>query len=292
MLKDRGQLRRLLEEKEMLVTIGVGDSFSAKMASQTKGVDAILSSGFQIAACAMGEPDAEMYTRSDNVYAVKNMCYVSDIPIIADIDTGYGNAVSIIKTVHEFERAGASGVIIEDQISPKKCPICVTPTGNLISAEEAAGKIRAAVENKLYPETVIIARCDAMTEDELLRRCKLYWEAGADLVQPISASFNKDINKYKEFIKKVEAPVSMIVVGWLDELTQEDFMELKPKLVQFALVPINAMYPAIKKSIEHVASNMSQVGLPVEKANHKELVDFLGMPEITKLEEKYIPLSE
>ena len=125
MVTDRGMLRKLLEEKDILVTIGVGDALSAKIASAADGVDAILSSGFTIAANALGLPDAELYSRSDNVYAVQNMVYVSDKPIIADIDTGYGNAVTVIKTVHEFERAGAQGVIIEDQISPKRCPICV-----------------------------------------------------------------------------------------------------------------------------------------------------------------------
>ena len=138
--------------------VGVGDALSAKIANVTDGIDGVLSSGFTLAAQAMGLPDAELYTRSDNVYAVSNMCYVLDKPLIADIDTAYGNAVTTIKTVNDFERAGASGMVIEDQISPKRCPICVTDLNTTISAEEAAGKIRAAVENKLYPETVIIAR--------------------------------------------------------------------------------------------------------------------------------------
>lgn len=289
MVKDRGELRRLLQEKEMLVTIGVGDALEAKIAGQTPGIDAILSSGFSIAAHLMGLPDAELYCRSDNVYAVQNMCYVCDKPIIADIDTAYGNAITVIKTLHEFERAGAQGVIIEDQVSPKRCPICISDENSLISAEEAALKIKAAVENKLYPETVIIARTDATTTEEQLRRCKMYIEAGADLVQPISKAFKGDKSNFAKFVREVNAPVSMIICGWLDDLTKEDLLEIKPKIAQFALLPINVVYPVVKESIEFVAQNMTQVGMPHVKAPHNELVGFLGMPAITKLEEKYLP---
>lgn len=288
MVTDRGMLRKLLEEKEMLVTVGTGDALSAKIAGKTEGIDAILSSGFTIAANALGLPDAELYTRSDNVYAVQNMVYVSDKPVIADIDTGYGNAVTVIKTVHDFERAGAQGVIIEDQISPKRCPICVGEVNTTISAAEAAGKIRAAAENRLYPETVIIARTDAADMEEILYRCRLYIEAGADLVQPTSKPFKGSKEMYKEFVRKVDFPVSMIICGWLDGLTKEDILEIKPKIAQFALAPINYMYPAIKEAVEYVGRNMTQVGLPLKKADHNELVDFLGMPEITEREKRYL----
>ena len=288
MVTDRGMLRKLLEEKDILVTIGVGDALSAKIASAADGVDAILSSGFTIAANALGLPDAELYSRSDNVYAVQNMVYVSDKPIIADIDTGYGNAVTVIKTVHEFERAGAQGVIIEDQISPKRCPICVGDVNTTISAEEAAGKIRAAAENRLYPETVIIARTDASDMDEILRRCRMYIEAGADLVQPTSKPFKGSKEMYKEFVKRVDFPVSMIVCGWLDGLTKEDILDIKPKIAQFALVPINFMYPVIKEAVKYVGENMTQVGLTLQKADHSELVSFLGMPDSTDKEKKYL----
>ena len=292
MLTDRGMLRRLMAEKETVYTVGVGDALSAKIANVTDGIDGVLSSGFTLAAQAMGLPDAELYTRSDNVYAVSNMCYVLDKPLIADIDTAYGNAVTTIKTVNDFERAGASGMVIEDQISPKRCPICVTDLNTTISAEEAAGKIRAAVENKLYPETVIIARTDITDKQEQYRRARMYLEAGADLVQGISKSFHNNPEEIKQFVDAMDGKVSLVVCGGLDILTRKDLEYIKPKIAHFALVPINAIYPAVKKAIEFVGEHHEQAGMPVEKANHNELVSFLGMGQISEREAKYIPATE
>lgn len=292
MLTDRGMLRRLMAEKETVYTVGVGDALSAKIANVTDGIDGVLSSGFTLAAQAMGLPDAELYTRSDNVYAVSNMCYVLDKPLIADIDTAYGNAVTTIKTVNDFERAGASGMVIEDQISPKRCPICVTDLNTTISAEEAAGKIRAAVENKLYPETVIIARTDITDKQEQYRRARMYLEAGADLVQGISKSFHNNPEEIKQFVDAMDGKVSLVVCGGLDILTRKDLEYIKPKIAHFALVPINAIYPAVKKAIEYVGAHHEQAGMPVEKANHNELVSFLGMGQISEREAKYIPATE
>ena len=292
MLTDRGMLRRLMAEKETVYTVGVGDALSAKIANVTDGIDGVLSSGFTLAAQAMGLPDAELYTRSDNVYAVSNMCYVLDKPLIADIDTAYGNAVTTIKTVNDFERAGASGMVIEDQISPKRCPICVTDLNTTISAEEAAGKIRASVENKLYPETVIIARTDITDKQEQYRRARMYLEAGADLVQGISKSFHNNPEEIKQFVDAMDGKVSLVVCGGLDILTRKDLEYIKPKIAHFALVPINAIYPAVKKAIEYVGAHHEQAGMPVEKANHNELVSFLGMGQISEREAKYIPATE
>lgn len=292
MMTDRTALRRLMAEKDTVITVGVGDAISAKLASRTPGIDSVLSSGFTLAAQAMGLPDAELYTRTDNVYAVSNMCYVLDKPLIADIDTAYGNAVTTIKTIHDFERAGAAGVIIEDQISPKRCPICVTDLNTTISAEEAVGKIRAAAENKLYPETVIIARTDITDKEEQYRRAKMYLDAGADLVQGISKSFHSNVEEIKQFVDAMDGRVSLVICGTLDFLTRKDIEYIKPKIAHFALVPINYTYPALKKAISFIGERHEQEGMPLEKADHSELVNFLGMGSIGEQEKKYIPVTE
>ena len=289
MLTDRGMLRRLMAEKDTIITCGCGDAITAKIINETDGFDGVLSSGFTLAAMALGLPDAELYTRSDNVYAVNNMCYVLDKPLIADIDTAYGNAVTTIKTVNDFERAGASGVVIEDQISPKRCPICVTDLNTTISAEEAAGKIRAAAENKLYKETVIIARTDITDEAERNRRAKMYLDAGADLVQGISKSFHGNPEEIKRFVDAMDGRVSLVVCGGLDVLTKKDLEYIKPKIAHFALVPINYMYPALRQAIEYVGANHEQAGIPLEKADHAGLINFLGMGKIGEQESRYIP---
>lgn len=281
-------LRALLREKKTIFTVGIGDALQARIADETPGIDAVLSSGFSIAAQFCGLPDADLYTRSDNVYAVQNMCYGMKKPVIADIDTGYGNAVTVMRSVREFERAGAAAIILEDQVSPKKCPICVANVNTVIPAEEAAGKIRAAVDARLNPETVVIARCDATDRDELMRRCRMYIEAGADLVQPISRTFSTK-DEYKAFVKEVNHPVSMIIVGWLEKLTREEILDIGPAIAQFAIVPVNVAYEAVRLAMEHLGAQHSVTGLPVPQANHQAFLKTLGMPEILALEEKYLP---
>ena len=121
---------------------GAYDAMSAKMI-EAAGFDALLTSGFGVAASFLGQPDAELYTMSENLTVVRNVTNAVEIPVIADIDTGYGNAINVMRTVREFEAANASAVIIEDQMSPKRCPICVGAV-EVLTMEEGISKIEAA----------------------------------------------------------------------------------------------------------------------------------------------------
>lgn len=282
------ELRRKLRENSIFTTVGVGDALMAKIADQTEQIDGILTSGFAISAHQLGLPDAELYTRSDNVYVVHNACAVVNKPVIADIDTGYGNAVSIIRSIQEFERAGAAGMIIEDQISPKRCPICVDETNSILPVEEAVGKIRAAAEGRINKDTVIIARTDATNPEEAIKRAKLYRDAGADLVQPISKAF-KTKEQMREFVKSVDAPVSLVIVGWLEQLTFEEIEYIGPKIAHFALATVNAAHAAATRAVKHIGMKKTMRNMPVEQTNHTRLIQFLGMPAISELEAKYLP---
>lgn len=282
------ELRRKLRENSIFTTVGVGDALMAKIADQTEHIDGILTSGFAISAHQLGLPDVELYTRTDNVYVVHNASAVVNKPIIADIDTGYGNAVSIIRSIQEFERAGAAGVIIEDQISPKRCPICVDETNSILPIEEAVGKIRAAVDGRLNKDTVIIARTDATDQNEAIKRAKLYRDAGADLVQPISKAF-QTVEQMRDFVKSVDCPVSLVIVGWLEQLTYEEIQQIGPKIIHFALASVTAAHAAASSVFSYIGANKTIRNSPVAHTNHSQLVQFLGMPLISELEAKYLP---
>lgn len=271
-----------------VVSVGVGDAMSARLASVTEGIDAILTSGFAISAQQLGLPDVEMYTRTENVQAVDRICYVSSRPVIADMDTGYGNAINVIKSLHEFERAGVQGVIIEDQVSPKRCPVCVDTTNVIIPKAEAAGKIRAAAENRSNPDTLIIARTDAVDFDEAVSRAKAYREAGADLVQPISRLF-QDKADIKRFVDAVGCPVSLVVVGWLESLSREELAATGASIIHFALVPVTAIHHAVGQVIAELGRAGSAEALEVGRSPHTAIVKDMGMESIGVLEEKYLP---
>lgn len=285
------QLRRMMKEKEIIYTVGVGDALAAKIACATEGIDAILSSGFSVSACMYGLPDAEFYTRSENALAVKAMCDVSNKPIIADIDTGYGNAVTVIHSVNEFEKAGAAAVIIEDQVSPKRCPISVNTENKLISLKEAVGKIRAAVENRLNKDTVIIARTDSPTYEMALERALAFKEVGADAIQIYSGAYN-DAAGAKRIQEEVGLPLSLIVCGRLEVWTKEDIEFIKPKFAQFALAPVNVATKAMMDACAYIGKNKTTVGMPTQSVEHMVIQNLLGMDRVEKLQLEYLPSEE
>src|SRR6185436_12885535 len=149
---------------------GAYDAMSAKMI-EAAGFDALLTSGFGVAASFLGQPDAELYTMTENLTVVRNVTNAVNIPVIADVDTGYGNAINVMRTVREFEATGVAGIIIEDQVSPKRCPACADHV-EILPVEEAVAKIRAAVATRQNPDLIIIARTDAMDEAEAIRRAQ------------------------------------------------------------------------------------------------------------------------
>ncbi|MEK4023426.1 isocitrate lyase/PEP mutase family protein [Sporosarcina sp. FSL W7-1283] len=284
-------LKELMKTKELIITAGVGDALSARIANDVEGIDALLSSGFAISAQLLALPDIEMYTRTENLDTVRRMTYVSNKPLVADVDTGYGNAVNVIKTVHDFELAGAEAMIFEDQISPKRCPICVDETNNILPVEEAAGKIRAAAEHKLKHETLIIARTDATDLEEAIKRAKLYRQAGADLVQPISKAFRTK-EEVKRFVDEVNCPVSLVIVGWLEELSMEEIQWIGPKIAHFALVSVTASYRAVESAFNEIGSMGAIKGMQTPRIPHGELVKKMGMDRVGQLEERYLPSED
>ena len=122
MPKTNGDYKQRVLNQKTVWAAGAYDALSA-LYIQKAGFDAVMTSGFGVSASFLGMPDAELYTMSENLAVVRNVANVVNIPLIADIDTGYGNAINAMRTVREFEAAGCSAVIMEDQVSPKRCPI-------------------------------------------------------------------------------------------------------------------------------------------------------------------------
>lgn len=203
------------------------------------------------------------------------------------MNAGYNTAVNVIKSLHDLERAGVQGVVIEDQISPKKCPVCVDITNAVLPINEAEGKIRAAVENRLNPKTVIIAGTDAVNFDEAVARAKAYYAAGADLVQPISQVFS-DKYDIKRFVGAVGAPVSL-VQGWMEALTREELEALGVKIVHFALVPVMTIHHAVKEVMAQLGAARAASDIFIARSAHPDIVRDMGMPIINELEERYLP---
>jgi len=176
------KLRERLGRKEILVAPGVYDALSAMMAANA-GFEAVYLSGASVAYTRLARPDLGLLGMEAVASVVGLIRERVDLPIIADADTGFGNALNVQRTLRVFERAGASAIQLEDQSLPKRCGHLAGKT--LVSRKEMVGKIKAALDARLDPEMIIIARTDAIAVEGFgpaLERAAAYAEAGADML--------------------------------------------------------------------------------------------------------------
>src|SRR5579863_3295721 len=181
-MSKKSELRRLIAAPEILVLPGIFDGYSTRLL-KASGFAAGFITGAGISEASLGWADQGIMGLEENLRVSRALAACCDVPIIADADTGYGNAVNVHFTVRAFENAGLAGMMIEDQVWPKRCGHMKGK--QVISAAEGAEKIRAAAEARLDPETLVMSRTDALAThglDEAIRRLNLYAEAGADLL--------------------------------------------------------------------------------------------------------------
>ena len=249
-------LSELLKSEDVLYAPGVWDGLSARLAEQA-GFKALCASGFAISA-GLGLPDAEVFTATENLEAVRKIREASSLPIIADIDTGYGNAINAGRTAASFRRAGVAAVFMEDQVSPKRCPICVGDPVELIPIGEAAGKVRS-VADSLEGEVLLIARTDS-AGDDAMRRAEAYVAAGADLIMPVSKTF-KDLAEWRKCHDAVGVPLVAALTAWTwveRDFTREAMIEAGVKIAflptQIVLAAATAMREErrVGKSVDQV----------------------------------------
>ena len=154
----RKDLRAMLSAGNILCVPGVGDALTAKIA-QMAGIRCLAMGGYSVTAVHLAQPDVGLLSMSEMATALKEICDATDIPVIADGDNGYGNALNVIRTESEFEKAGAACIFFEDQVWPKRCGHM--DGKQVITADEHVQKIRAAVEARVDKETMIMARTDS-----------------------------------------------------------------------------------------------------------------------------------
>ena len=178
------RLRELLSRDGPIVVAGAHSGLSARLV-ELAGFDAIWASGFEISA-AYAVPDANVLTQTETLAAAREMADATKIPVIADCDNGFGNAINVIRTVRDYEAAGIAAICIEDNVFPKRCSFYEGVRRELAGIEEHARKVRAAKDARRTEEFAVIARTEALIAgwgmDEALARAHAYADAGADMV--------------------------------------------------------------------------------------------------------------
>ncbi len=289
MTTPRKKMRRILASDQVCAAAGAYDALSAKLV-EAAGFAVVNTTGLSISASFLGKPDAGYLTMTDNLAIVRNVVEAVDIPVISDVDTGYGNAVNVFHTVRQFEKCGAAGISVEDQVEPKRCPASVTNAVPIVSVEEMTGKIKAAVDARIDPDFLIVARTDARG-NEAVERGQRYAEAGADMIKPTSKAFNS-LALLLEFQKQMPIGVWISMVTWLGEkLTLADLAGTKCKVASFALVPVMVAAKAIRDALQDIRNTGSIRDVAGKMFTIEELANLMGMPAVLALEEKYLPVE-
>ncbi|GAA4681900.1 isocitrate lyase/PEP mutase family protein [Gordonia humi] len=266
---------------------GVWDGLTARLADQA-GFSALCASGFAISA-ALGLPDAELYTMSENLAAVRTITSASDLPVVADIDTGYGNAVNAGRTAEAFVKAGVQGMFMEDQVSPKSCPICVGEPVDLISVPQATGKIRA-VRDSIPDDVLLIARTDA-TGDDAIRRAQDYVEAGADMIMPVTKTFTT-VEEWERCHDEVGVPLMATLTAstWTErEFTPEILEQIGVRLALLPTQVLMAATGAAQTALRRLASGEPAADVSADALAHHDFVDMIGFADIEARQRKYLP---
>lgn len=288
-MKATTQLRRLLEKsaKEILVAPGAYDALSARLI-EVSGFNAVYLTGYGASASLLGKPDVELLTLTEMANQAHRFASAVDIPVIADGDTGYGNAVNVQRAVQEYEAAGAAAIQLEDQVAPKKCGHMLGR--EIISAEEMVGKIRAAVEARKDKDFVILARTDARTNfgiDEAIRRGKLYQDAGADVLFIESP---ENIDEMKQITSSFNVPVlaNMLEKGRTPLLTTQELQDIGYNLVIFCVASTYIAAKAVLDYLCHLKKTGTTKDL-IETAMmpFPDFNKFIGLDEIRLIEKKY-----
>jgi methylisocitrate lyase len=280
-------LRQMLAAPDIIVLPGAYDALSARLAERA-GFGAMFTTGFGLSASVLGQPDFGLLTMSETMDRVRHMCAAVSVPVVADMDTGYGNPLNVQRTVRECIAAGAAGIILEDQEWPKKCGHFEGK--KVIPAEDHVAKLRAAADARDRGDLIIIARTDARAPlglDEAIRRGRLYRDAGADVVFIEAPQSIDELRAVKAAIPDVPLFANMIEGGKTPLLTYEDLQALGYKMVVFPLTALLAAARAIERVYKELHDRKTTAGIAGELAGFHEFEEIIGVPALRQAEERY-----
>ena len=280
MRDNAAELRSRLREGRPLVMPGVYDALSARIAARA-GFEAIFISGYGVSASLLAEPDFGVLTQTEIVGAAQRVCRAVGCPVLVDVDTGYGNAVNVIRTIEEVRRAGAAGVFLEDQVWPKRCGHMRGK--RVIPRREQAQKIRSAARARGDGDCLIVARTDARQAEGLedaIARALAYRDAGADA---LFVEAPQSIDELGEIGRRLPPPLvaNMVEEGATPLLSVDELAALGFSLIVY---PVTALFAAAR-ALEKAYAALRRDG--TSAAVRDEMLGFDAFNRLIGLEEKY-----
>ncbi len=280
-------LRELFEAGEMVLAPGCYDALGARLIEEA-GFSAAYMTGFGSAASRLGRPDVGLMTLPEMVDNARRIAQAVDIPVIADADTGYGNAINVIRTVREYEAAGVGAIHLEDQVMPKKCGHM--DGKQVVPAAEMAAKVAAAVAARRSDEFLIIARTDARAVEGLdaaMQRARIYRDAGADVLFVEAPQSTEEIEAIARSFPDVPLLFNYAEGGKTPAVTHAFLRELGFKLVIFPLSVLLAATGAIRAALAQIKADGTPIELLPSLLPFDDFLDFIGMAEIRELEHRF-----
>ena len=287
-MRQSTRLRQMLDEPEIVVLPGAYDALSARLAEQA-GFRAVFTTGFGFAATVLGMPDYGLLTMTETMDRVRHVVQTLGVPLVADMDTGYGNALNVVRTVRECVGLGVAGIILEDQEWPKKCGHFEGK--RVIPAEEQVAKLRAAAAAREGDDLVIIGRTDARQPlglEEAIRRGKLYREAGADVVFIEAPRSVDELREVAAAIPDVPLFANMIEGGKTPLLTSQELRELGYKLVVYPLSALFSAAKAIEDTYRTLFETKTTAARRDAMVGFERFEEMIGVPGWQELERQYV----
>ena len=278
-----GRLFRELVENdtEPLSIVGTVNAYSSVLAKKN-GVKAIYLSGSGVAAASFGLPDLGFTKLEDVVEDARRITSACDLPLLVDVDTGFGSLNSIQKTVKMMEKENVAAIHIEDQVDLKRCGH--RPNKKLVSITEMQDRIKAAVDARIDDDFVIMARSDALAvenEEKLLERINSYIEVGADMIFPEALV---SLDGYKKIAQKSSVPIlaNITEFGKTPLFSKKELHHVGVSMILYPLTAFRAMSKAAEKIYKELSSNESQEHMLGEMQTRDELYDYLSYHKYEK----------
>lgn len=280
------RLRQLIARPGGVVTPGAYDALSA-LAVEAAGFEAVFLTGFGVAASLLGRPDIGLTTLPEVAQVARNMVRAVSIPVIADADTGYGGPLNVMRTVEELEAAGVAGIMLEDQVWPKRCGHMAGK--QVVPAAEHAAKIRAAVAARRNPDLVIIARTDArgpLGLEEAIARGRLYAEAGADVIFIEAPESVEELRRIAAAFAHVPLMANMVEHGRTPLLPVPELQAMGFRLIAFPVTALFAAAHALLEALRHLRVHGTSAGLEDRMLSFTAFTDLVELPKLRALEEQ------
>jgi methylisocitrate lyase len=268
------RFRSAVKEETPLQVVGVINAYAARLAERT-GFKALYISGGGVAAGSLGVPDLGISTMDDVLTDVRRITDITDLPVLVDIDTGWGGAFNIARTVKSMIKAGAGAVHMEDQVQAKRCGH--RPGKAIVSKDEMSDRIKAAVDARIDPDFVIMARTDALAVEGLqsaIDRACVCVEAGADMIFPEAIT---ELAMYRKFAEAVKVPIlaNITEFGSTPLFTVEELRSARVSLVLYPLSAFRAMSRAALSVYGDIRRDGTQANVVDLMQTRAELYDYL-----------------